>query len=168
MIFFKNGKDYNNNVEYYLDNDNISICFGEPKPLEDEFFDEAFDITIENQKKNKVNIYVRNHTEGRGSDIQHAASVKVRAVDDKGKEFGPEVPYIIPNSDKYKECVIVDKNHKYTRFDSNYGDMIRAFVNHSKDGLNEYWNADTSNLDQIETKIRAKYNRHVKNKNNKK
>lgn len=163
MMFFENGKAYDNVVEYYLD-EHITLCFGEPKPLGGEFFDEAFDITISNQKNNKVNVYVRNHTEGRGSDINHAASVKVRAVDDKGKEFGPEVPYIIPNDDKYKECVIVDKNNKYARFDSKYGDMIRAFVNHSKDGLNEYWNADTKDLDQVESKIRAKYKRHQKNK----
>jgi hypothetical protein len=165
MIFCENGKSYNNVVEYYLD-EKITLCFGEPKPLDYEFFDEAFDITIANQKNNKVNVYVRNHTEGRGSDINHAASVKVRAVDDKGKEFGPEVPYIIPN-DKYEECVIVDKHNKYSRFDSKYGEMVRAFVNHSKDGLNEYWEADTKDLDQIETKIRSKYNRHVKNKNKK-
>lgn len=168
MIFAENGKVYDSVIEYYLD-EHINLCFGEPKPLEVEFFDEAFDITIANQKRDKVNVYVRNHTEGRGSDIQHGPSVKVRAVDDRGNEFGPEVPYIIPSDDgKYQECIIVDKNGKYARFDSKYGDMIRAFVNHSKDGLNEYWDADTKDLDHIEGKIRRKYNKHVKNKNKKK
>lgn len=169
MLYNKNG-EYKDIIEMYFVEGVINLCFGEPEPVAELYIDEAFDIKVKNKNKDEyVNIYIRHQSEGRNmtSDekINHTVSVKVRAVNSQGREYGPTVPYIVPNGDKYKECVIASDKKEYERFDSKYGKVIRTFVNHSQDGINEYWNAkDTKELKEIQEKIEAKYNRHMKSK----
>ena len=166
-------KDYGNVIQYYIDNGYINLYFynsitHESKPLR-----EAFEIPVRIKNKNKyVNIYIRHKSEGYNmtsdESISHHASVKAVAVNHQGKQFGPMVPYRIPDKNTFTTCELIVKSPQNNNFDRTYGETVRLFVNHSADLLLEYWNCEsTYDLQKIEDKIRKRYNRHIKNKSKK-
>lgn len=157
MIFTKKGYYYNI-IDMYVEEGYINIIF--ERELKEDNINEAFNINVKSKNgKNSVNIYIRNKSEGYGGDMPHWTTVKAQLVDNSGRKIGPQIPYSVPQKEgEVCELSTITKSSK--NFDRDYGEQVKAFVDHSYELINKYWNADTDKLDDIEREIRNKYKRY--------
>jgi len=141
MIYTENG-EYHNTIELSLGEGYLNIIFGNESEIVKEF-----EIDIENKRNvETIDIYIRNKSEGFGSEINHAITVKASAHNSKNKEL---IPYSVP---KTKDGTCEKTVKGYDDFDRKYGNLIKTFVNNTAPLIVEYWEADPDDMKMIEQK----------------
>lgn len=147
-------KLYENSAEFFVDGGYINFCFEESE----ESINEAVNMVIPDSKNKDdvVIIYIRNKTEGKGSNIEHPGTITVKASSANKKEM---VPYSVP---KTENGVCEKKVPGYSDFDRKYGAKVKAFVYNTAPLIVEYWEADPLQLDKVQAKIEQKFKRYQK------